>query len=141
MLRLFLSLVLVSLLVVTITYGSRGGGGNGIPSTPTGTSATLAAISVTPGNPSIIWGAKQQFTSTGTHTDSTTKDITTSVTWSSSNPGVATINNAGLATSIAAGSTTITATLGGISRNTTLTVTSGSIGQLQNKTLRVRFWF
>ncbi len=52
----------------------------------------------------------------------TTKDVTSSVTWTSSNTGVATINSAGMATSKAAGSTTIEATSKGISGSATLTV-------------------
>src|SRR5262245_50990996 len=43
-------------------------------------------------------------------------------TWSSSNPGVATITGAGVATGVSAGTTTITATSGGNSWSTTLTV-------------------
>jgi len=66
----------------------------------------------------------QQFTATGTYSDSTTGNVTSSVTWSSSNTAVATISNAGLATSIAAGSTTITATSGSISGSTTLTTSN-----------------
>ena len=82
---------------------------------------TLISIAVTPANPSISVGASQQFTATGTYSDSTTHDITTQVTWSSSNTSVATINSGGLATGLSAGSTIITASLGGISGNSTLT--------------------
>jgi CTP:molybdopterin cytidylyltransferase MocA len=78
------------------------------------TSAALVSIAVTPANPSVITGQTQAFTATGTYTDSTTQDLTNSVTWSSSATAVATISNAagtrGVATSLATGSTTITAT-------------------------------
>jgi len=93
------------------------------------TPAQLVSIAVTPPNPSISLGLTQQFTATGTFTDSSTQDITTSATWSSSFVSVATISNAagseGLATSISAGTTTITATDPGtsISGSTGLTVT------------------
>ena len=98
--------------------------GNGGTVTP---AVTLTSIAVTPTGPSIGVGATQQFTATGTYSDSSTKDLTASVTWDSSNKSVATINSAGLATSVAAGTTTITATSGSIPGNTTLTVvTSGS---------------
>ncbi len=46
------------------------------------------------------------------------------VTWSSSNPSVATINASGLATTVAAGTATITATSGTASGTATLTVTA-----------------
>ena len=82
-----------------------------------------------PTNPSIILGTTEQFTAIGIYSDNSTKDITTSVTWSSSAESVATISNAagsnGKATSVAAGTTTITATSGNISGSTTLTVTPG----------------
>ena len=104
-------------------FGSIGGEGDG-----SNDSATLVSITVTPPNPSISVGANPQFTATGTYSDATTKKITTSVTWRSSDTGVATISNAtgskGLATAMRAGSTTIEATLGDISGETAMTVTS-----------------
>ena len=47
--------------------------------------ATLKSIAVTPASPSIAAGNTQQFTATGTYSDNSTKNITTSVTWKSSN--------------------------------------------------------
>ncbi len=95
------------------------------------TQATLVSIAVTPANPSIASGTKEQFTATGTFSDNTTQDLTQSVTWSSSAASVATISSAagsnGLATSVAAGSTTIKASSGSISGSTTLTVTSATL--------------
>jgi hypothetical protein len=86
--------------------------------------ATLQSISVTPASPSIVAGNTQQFTATGTYSDNSTKNITSSVTWASSNPLFATIGTAtGLATGVAAGTTEITATLGSVvSPNDPLTV-------------------
>ena len=99
--------------------------------TLTVTAATLVSIAVTPINPSIGLGTNQQFIATGTFTAGPTQDLTSSVTWSSSAPAVATISNAagfnGLATSALAGITTITATSGLISGNTTLTVTAAAL--------------
>jgi hypothetical protein len=93
---------------------------------------TLKSIAVTPASPIIASGATQQFTATETYSDNTTKDITSSVTWSSSDAGIATITNAGLATAIAAGSTTITATSGSVSGSTTLTISD--VGAVLQKT-------
>lgn len=90
------------------------------------TSATLESIEVTPASPGIARGTTQQFTALGTFDDASVYDITSDVTWTSSSPGVATISNTapykGLAAAIAAGSTTITATFGSVTGNTTLTV-------------------
>ncbi|MGH8615798.1 MAG: DUF4082 domain-containing protein, partial [Gammaproteobacteria bacterium] len=88
-----------------------------------GTAPTLTSIAVTPANPTIQTSATQQFTATGTYSDSSTQNITTQVTWASSNTAVATVNSAGLATAgTTTGTTTISATLGTVSGNTTLTV-------------------
>src|SRR2546427_1592372 len=93
----------------------------------TAKNATLVSIGVTPANPNLPQGLTRQFTATGTYSDSSTQDLTAQVAWSSSNTGVATIDSAGLATSVAAGTTTITATLGLVSGNTTLTVTNATL--------------
>jgi hypothetical protein len=68
-------------------------------------------------------GATQQFTATGTYSESTTQDITTQVTWSSSSTATATIVSSGLATGVAAGTATITAALSGQPGTATLTIT------------------
>jgi len=84
--------------------------------------ATLVSIAVTPAYVSIPKGSTQQFTATGTYSDSSTQNLTSSVTWSSTNTSVATITSAGLATGAATGSATIQATSGSISGSTSLTV-------------------
>ena len=70
--------------------------------TLTVTDATLVSIEVTPAAPSITNSLTQQFTATGTLSDSSTQDLTTQVTWASSDSAVATVSNAagsnGLAT-------------------------------------------
>lgn len=70
----------------------------------------LTAITVTPATPTITQGQTIQFTATGTYSDTTTSNITTIVTWSSSNSAVATVNATGLATGVGLGSVTISAT-------------------------------
>ena len=82
----------------------------------------LVSITVTPAAPLITMGETQQFIATGTYTLGTA-DITGLVTWASRNPSVATIDTAGLATSLAAGTTAITAILYAIDGTTALTVT------------------
>src|SRR5204862_4862789 len=101
-----------------------------VNTTLTVTVAALSTITVTPSAPSIANGTKQQFTATGTYSDFTTQDLTTQVTWSSSNTAFATIDSAGLATSVAAGTTPVTATLGLVSGNTTLTVTAATLSTI-----------
>jgi hypothetical protein len=95
--------------------------------TLTVTPPTLLSIAVTPVNPSIPLSATQQFTATGTYSDTSTQDLTSTVTWSSSALGVATISTTGLASAVGLGQTTIQATSGTINGSTTLTVTAGFV--------------
>jgi hypothetical protein len=84
---------------------------------------TLVSIAVTPANASFAIGATQQYTATGTYSDGSTANISATATWSIANTAVATINVSGLATGVAAGSTSVQAALGGVSRSTPITVT------------------
>ncbi len=84
------------------------------------------SITVTPANPSInlpLGQTSQQFTATGHFSSGGAQNLTAWATWSSSAPGVATINAAGLASAVGEGLTTIEAALGAINGSTTLNVT------------------
>jgi hypothetical protein len=93
--------------------------------------ANLVSIAVTPTSPSITQGTTQQFRAIGTVQGGGTTDITTSVTWNSTNSSAGSIasgtTNGGLFTAASsvttAQQTTITATSGTIVSNAvTLTV-------------------
>lgn len=86
----------------------------------------LVSISVTPANTSIAAGNVQQFTATGNYTDGSTQDLTSSATWSSSSPTVASTATGGLATAVVSGSAIISAVAGGITGSTTLLVTAST---------------
>ena len=111
---------------ITASLGGISGSNN-----LTVTAATLASLQVTPSKPSIAKGLKSQFTATGTYTDNSTQDLTSSVQWGSSDTTVATVSNAsgydGLGMALNPGSVTITATLGGASASTVLTVTPATL--------------
>jgi uncharacterized protein YjdB len=85
-------------------------------------SKTLTSIAVSPANPNVFAGATQQFTATATYNDGSTANVTSTAAWSSANSAVVRINSAGLATAMAAGSASITATLSGASGMTIVTV-------------------
>jgi uncharacterized protein YjdB len=85
-------------------------------------SVTVTSITVTTDNPSIASGSTAQFTATGTHSDATKSDITSQVSWASSDTNIAQIDNTGLATGVAAGTVTITASLGNVTGSAQLTV-------------------
>ncbi len=92
--------------------------------TVTITNAVLTAIAVSPNNATVPAGVPQQFTATGTFSDGSSQDITSTVTWISSDGTVATISNSGLANGAAPGSATISASLASLSRSASLVVTS-----------------
>jgi len=116
--RLFVLLVLP----LTIFSGCGGGGGSSA-STP----KTLVSLAVTPTNPSLAAGTSQQFSATGTFSDNTVQDLTSSVNWNSSSVGVATIDSSGRALAATAGTTKITAASGTVTGAANLTVSSATL--------------
>ena len=95
--------------------------------------AQVDSISVTPTPPTLNPGQTVQLTATGVYNHqpphpATTQDVTSSATWKSSSPGVATVSPTGLVTAVTGGTATITASMNGfggvITGTVTVTVTS-----------------
>jgi uncharacterized protein YjdB len=107
---------------ITATYGSTTGS-----TVLTVTPAALTAIVVTPALHQIGINGTVQFTATGVFTDNSTQDLTAQATWSSSASNFALISSAGMATGLSLGSTTISASYGGMSGSTTLTVATSTL--------------
>jgi hypothetical protein len=108
----------IELCVSLILVSCGGGSYSSVPPAP----PTLQSISVSPQNPAVFAGQTQQFMATGNYSDGSTQKLN-SVTWSSGTASVATIDNAGLATSLAAGTTIIQASVGTVNGSTKLSVT------------------
>ncbi len=112
-------LLLLSLLSVGCGDSSSSGG-------------TLTGIDIAPISPSIPVGGTVQFTATGHFSNGPDQNITAQSNWSSSNKAAATIQqfgtSPGLASGVAAGQTTITASFAqgssSVQGSTNLTVTS-----------------
>lgn len=100
--------------------GWLSGCGGGSASQP----VTIVSITVTPASSSIQASATQQFAASGTFSDSSTAEITKSVSWTSSDASKATVQNSGLATGVAVGSVTITAASASKTGAATLTITA-----------------
>jgi hypothetical protein len=84
----------------------------------------LTAIETSPATASLAAGATQQFTAKATYSDGSTADVTSAATWTDANAKVAIITSSGMATAVAAGSTTIKASLpSGESGTASITVT------------------
>lgn len=90
------------------------------------TAPTLVSIAISPASPQIALGTSVQLSATGTYNNGSTQNITNSCTWSSANPGVATVSG-GLVKSLAAGTATISAVNGSVSGTANLTVTTATL--------------
>jgi 6-phosphogluconolactonase (cycloisomerase 2 family) len=90
----------------------------------------ISSLAVQPSSPTILVGGVQQFIAVATLPNGSTQNLTTSVTWSSSDTTVATISNApgnqGFATGVSVGTVTITADLNGVAGSAVLSVVSSS---------------
>ena len=108
-----------ALLLSLLAIAGCGGAASSGPGT---SQKVLVSIAASPVTADISVGASEQFHATATYSDNSTEDVTAAATWADANAKVATITPAGMATALAAGSTTVTATMDGVSGNATLTV-------------------
>ena len=95
------------------------------------TDAVLVDLGVTPATATVALGVTQAFQATGTYSDSSTRDLTGDVAWTSDNESVATISNAddtaGQASTHAVGTITVTASTEGVSDTAQLEVTAAAL--------------
>jgi uncharacterized protein YjdB len=90
----------------------------------------VSSITVTPSNPTVIVGAVFQL-------DATLRDASgdvlngRTVTWSSDLPTVATVSALGMVTAVTVGTATITATSGGVTGSTTVTVSPVPVASVE----------
>jgi len=95
------------------------------------TSEMLKTVTLAPANATISVGGTVQFTLTGVYSNGTTLNLTTSATWSSSNPSDAQVGtNTGRATGLQCGSATITASYSTFTRMAALTVTGAELSSI-----------
>src|ERR1051325_1667615 len=129
--------LLVTLILSSLLLSGCGGGGGTVSAnpgptpvptpTPTPVPASLTSLQVSPGTTAIGAGATKQFTATGKFSDGSSKDLTGSVAWSSSDPAVATINSSGMATGVVSGTVTITAKSGTTQGFASLSITVAAV--------------
>ena len=103
---------------LTATSGSISGSTNVTVSAP-----VAVALSVVPVNPTVAVGITQQLGVVETFSDGTTQPLTDSVTWTSENPDIATVDDSGLVTGQMEGMATIAANYLLLNSSATLTVT------------------
>jgi len=96
-----------------------------VPTSPSfakgGGGPKLKSITVSPSSASITAGQTIQLTATASPANTAT-----TFTWASANTAVATVSTSGLVTAVAQGTTSITASSGGVTGSSTITVTSVS---------------
>ena len=84
---------------------------------------TLTSMTVTPASPNLQVGGTLQLIATGNNDDGSTKNLTTSSTWTTSDASKVTVSSTGLVKGIASTTgVTITATNGTVSGTDTVTV-------------------
>jgi uncharacterized protein YjdB len=91
------------------------------------TAATLVSIALTPTMPVYGTSVTFPFTAIATYSDASIADVTATAMWASSDTNIVTITAAGVATTVTAGTSVVSATLNGVSGNTTVTVTAATL--------------
>ena len=91
------------------------------------TNSFLTGIVITPQDIELHGGVTRQYEAAGTFSDDSVQDITSLATWNSSATEVASIDNSGLAATLAPGTTTISAAWQGIQAISSLSVTGASM--------------
>src|ERR1039457_449141 len=131
----FVALFMASLLVALVAGCGGGGGGGRDPILGSGLPG-LVSLAVTPTLASVPVSGTQQYTATATYSDGSSRNVTASSSWTSANvplggAAVATLSpngaGAGLATGKVLGTSTLTATFGGLSNSATLNVTTKTL--------------
>lgn len=126
--RALLRALLVITLVTLVGCGGGGGQSTSTSGTPTPAAPTaLTSITVSPSSAQIGNGSRQQFTATGKYSDGSSKNLTSSVTWSSSQAAIAAVSSSGVAWAGQPGNTSITASDGPVHGSATLTVTAAPL--------------
>ncbi len=103
--------------------------------TMTVSTASVASIQISPFHATVGRFVEIRFAATALFNDNSTQNVTSTATWQSSSPTVASVSNAagskGEAQGLSPGTTNITATWGGMTGSTVLTVTSATLNTIQ----------
>lgn len=94
-------------------------------------SVTLVSIAVNPATAVLAPASRRAYSATGTFSDGSTQNITTAVTWASSDPDVASISSYGQVTGQSPGTATITGQLGSVSGTGSVVVESSALTSVQ----------
>ena len=107
---------------VTATLGAVSGGTN-----LTVNAATLQSIYIYPGNSYLPTGLTVQLVAHGHYSDGSSKDITSTVTWTTATSPVLTVSAAGQVATLTTGTVDISATAGNVVGKVAFTITSDAL--------------
>jgi len=107
---------------IWLALAGCGGGSNNATNPPV---ATLKDITVTPANPTLQFGNSVQLVVTGNYSDGSTRDLSSTASWASTDPKIVDISTLGVVTAVALGRTTVDATSGTVKGSTTIEATDG----------------
>lgn len=99
--------------------------------TLTVSSAALVSIAVNAASASLPLGSSEQLTATGTYSDGTTKDLTSSASWTSSSPSIVSVSGPGLVAGVSVGPATISASSETIVGTEVFTVAAAALSSLR----------
>ncbi len=114
--------------VVSATFGGMTG-----RTSASVTAATLAQVQLSPPAPRFAKDTRLAVRATGVWSDGATQDLTSSCTWSSATPAIATVSNAspGQVFGLAPGTATITALCAGVSGSVEVTITDAQLTSIE----------
>jgi uncharacterized protein YjdB len=119
-------LLMVLVLLDLVLLANCGGGSSSSAPDSGGGPASLQSIQISPSGAAIAPGTMQAFTASGTYSDGSSKDLTLTVQWACLGCSSANISNLpptkGVATALGAGTAVISASMGGVTNNSVLTI-------------------
>lgn len=107
--------------------GVGGGSGGGAGGAGGGAAATLSSLSISPAQVLLGVTETQALTATGTYSDGSTRDLSSTVTWTSSAMAVVTVSPAGVLTAAMDGTAEITASHEGKTATRMVTVSGPAL--------------
>jgi hypothetical protein len=88
---------------------------------------SLSSLSISPNQPTVDIGGTAQLTATATYSNGSSNNVSSSVTWSSADPRVASVSGSGVVSGSATGNVAITASYQGQTASTTISSSMGNI--------------
>jgi uncharacterized protein YjdB len=123
-------------LIAVVCLGLSGCGGgvskNSNTTQNSASTATLTSVTVGVSNSatSVATGQTMQLVATGKYSDGSSGDLTSQVTWKTSDSTLATTNSSGLLTGVKQGAVTVSATQGAITGTMTIQVTQAALSSI-----------